>query len=150
MDDPADCGDQDEGDDAVDEGGGGGVDKRHARCDERGGSGGLDGADPSRTQPFGVRGFLIKKGLRLISSMLRNGKAGEVVEAARRRGFIDDDMARANSSKPNQIADAIDNTLHQAGEFEEGIKEKLRVNLEPVVGQQPALGIAEALMIVFL
>lgn len=29
--------------------------------------------------------------------------------------------------------------LTQAGEFEEGIKEKLRVNLEPVVGQQLAL-----------
>ena len=95
MDDPADSGDEYEGDDAVDEGGGGGVDKRHARCDERGGSGGLDGADPSRTQPFGVRGFLIKKGLRLVSSILRNGKVGEVVEAARKRGFIDDDMARA-------------------------------------------------------
>lgn len=108
------------------------------------------GSPTPETQPFGVRGFLIKKGLRLVSSMLRNGKVGEVVEEARKRGFIDDDMARAISSKPNQIADAIDNTLHQAGEFEEGIKEKLRVNLEPVVGQQLALGIAEALMFVFL
>lgn len=101
-------------------------------------------------KPLGARGFLIKQGLRLVSSMLRSGKVSEVVEAARRRDFIDDDMARAISSRPNQIADAIDNTLREAGDFEEGIKEKLRVNLEPVVGDRLALGISEALMFVFL
>lgn len=101
-------------------------------------------------QPYGVKGLLIKQGLRLVSSMLRNNKVNEVVEAARNRGFIDDDMARAISSRPNQIADAIDNTLSEAGDFEEGIKEKLRVNLEPIVGRTLALGISEALMFVFL
>lgn len=59
-------------------------------------------------------------------------------------------MARAISSRPHQIADAIDETLGEAGNFEEGIKEKLTVNLEPVVGRNLALGIAEALMFVFL
>lgn len=101
-------------------------------------------------QPYGVKGFLIKQGLKLVSSMLRNGKVREVVEEARKRGFIDNDMAKAIESRPNQIADAIDDTLREAGDFEEGIKEKLRVNLEPVVGQKLALGIAEALMFVFL
>ncbi|PZR03132.1 hypothetical protein, partial [Corynebacterium kroppenstedtii] len=90
-------------------------------------------------QTYGARGFIIKQGLRLVSSMLRNGKVKEVVEAARKRGFIDDDMAKAISSRPKQISDAIDNTLRQAGNFEEGIKEKLRVNLEPVVGKNLAL-----------
>ncbi|WP_426716943.1 hypothetical protein ACEN19_04815 [Corynebacterium auriscanis] len=59
-------------------------------------------------------------------------------------------MARAIESRPNEVADAIDNTLREAGNFEEGIKEKLRVNLEPLVGKQLALGIAEGLMFVFL
>lgn len=101
-------------------------------------------------QPYGVKGFLIKQGLRLVSSMLRNGKVREIVEEARERGFIEDDMAKAIESRPNQIADAIDNTLREAGDFEEGIKEKLRVNLEPVVGQKLALSIAEVLIFVFL
>lgn len=101
-------------------------------------------------RPYGIKGFLIKQGLRLVSSMLRNGRVREIVEAARERRFVDDDMARAIETRPNQIADAIDNTLREVGDFENGIKEKLRVNLEPIVGQKLALGIAEVLMFVFL
>ncbi|WP_426707231.1 hypothetical protein ACEN2D_08015 [Corynebacterium auriscanis] len=103
-----------------------------------------------QTQTYGAKGFLIKQALRVVSSLLRNGKVREVVEEARKRGFINGDMARAIESRPNEVADAIDNTLREAGNFEEGIKEKLRVNLEPLVGKQLALGIAEGLMFVFL
>ncbi|MCX2164202.1 hypothetical protein [Corynebacterium auriscanis] len=103
-----------------------------------------------QTQTYGAKGFLIKQALRVVSSLLRNGKVREVVEEARKRHFINGDMARAIESRPNEVADAMDNTLREAGSFEEGIKEKLRVNLEPVVGKQLALGIAEGLMFVFL
>lgn len=55
----------------------------------------------TEVKPYGIKGFLIKKALRVVSSMLRNGQVREVVESARKRGFIDDDMARVISSRPN-------------------------------------------------
>ncbi|WP_155860884.1 hypothetical protein [Corynebacterium timonense] len=85
-------------------------------------------------QTYGARGFLIKQALRLVSSLLRNHRVTEVIDAARKRGFIDDDMANAISARPDQIADAIDNTLSVAGDYEEGIKERLTKNLTPIVG----------------
>lgn len=98
---------------------------------------------------YGAKGFLIKQALRLVSSLLRKGRVNEVIDEARKRGFIDDDMANAISARPDQIADAIDNTLSVAGDFEEGIRERLTNNLTPIVGSKLALGIADALMFVF-
>lgn len=103
----------------------------------------------SEAQTYGVRGFLIEQALRLVSSLLRNHGVTEVIDAARKRGFIDDDMANAISTRPSQIADAIDNTLSVAGDYEEDIRERLTNNLTPIVGGTPAIGIADALMFVF-
>ena len=54
-------------------------------------------AEPAakETQTYGVKGFLIKQALRVVSSMLGNGKVREIVKEARERGFIDGDMPRA-------------------------------------------------------
>lgn len=108
--------------------------------------------DPTHSQvtEYGIKGFLIKEGLKVASSLLKSRKAREIVEEGRKKNILDEDMAKAIEDKPNAIADAIDKTIAEAGDYEEGITDKLTAFLRPVVGDKLALGVAKALMFVFI